>query len=70
MAQAILANLLASAQATTLECRRVSRLRIQTPSRLLKYLPAEAAFLRLRGSRCTLYRIVQFQREFHACLAV
>ncbi|CAM2164647.1 hypothetical protein PSAC2689_120253 [Paraburkholderia sacchari] len=41
-----------------------------SPNRLLKYLPAEAAFLRLRGSRCALYRIVQFQRGFHACSAV
>ncbi|MEN8505286.1 MULTISPECIES: hypothetical protein, partial [Paraburkholderia] len=36
-------------------------------SRLLKYSPTEAAFLHLRGSRHKVYRIVQFQREFHAC---
>jgi hypothetical protein len=40
------------------------------PSRLLKYSPTEAAFLHLRGSRHKVYRIVQFQREFHACSAV
>jgi hypothetical protein len=39
-------------------------------SRLLKYSPTEAAFLHLRGSRHKVYRIVQFQREFHACSAV
>lgn len=41
-----------------------------TLNRLLKYIPTEAAFLRLRGSRSKVYRIVQFQREFHACSAV
>ncbi|WP_143032021.1 hypothetical protein [Paraburkholderia terricola] len=41
-----------------------------TLSRLLKYSPTEAAFLHLRGSRHKVYRIVQFQREFHACSAV
>ena len=30
-------------------------------SRLLKYAPVEAAFLRLRGSCRKLYRIVQFR---------
>jgi hypothetical protein len=34
-------------------------------SRLLKYTPTEAAFLRLRGARRKFYRIVQLQREFH-----
>jgi hypothetical protein len=36
MAQAILANLLANAQATTLECRRLSRPRVQAPSRSVR----------------------------------
>jgi len=35
MAQAILANLLASAQATTLECRRVNIVRTHAPSPVL-----------------------------------
>jgi trans-aconitate methyltransferase len=39
-------------------------------SRLLKYTPTEEAFLRLRGSRRKVYRIVQFQRQCHACSAV
>ena len=39
-------------------------------SRLLKYLPAEAAFLRLRSSRCAFHHIVKFQREVHAGSAV
>ena len=40
------------------------------PNRPLKYTPTKAAFLRLRGARSTVYRIVQFQRELHACPAV
>ncbi|WP_219845562.1 hypothetical protein, partial [Burkholderia cepacia] len=31
-------------------------------NRLLKYTPTEATFLRSRGSRRKVYRIVQFQR--------
>ncbi|WP_219845586.1 hypothetical protein, partial [Burkholderia cepacia] len=34
---------------------------VETPNRLLKYTPTEATFLRSRGSRRKVYRIVQFQ---------